>query len=64
MHVPEPGWQLMPGAQTTGVPRQMPATQASPVVHMLPSEQGVPSVRGVGAEQVPEPGLHVPARLH
>jgi hypothetical protein len=44
-------------------PAQFPLVQASPTVHAFPSSHVVPS-GALGFEQVPVPGLQVPATWH
>jgi hypothetical protein len=51
------------GGAVIADPKQLPAAQASLTVHALPSLQVVPS-GAVGFEQLPVPGLHVPATWH
>jgi hypothetical protein len=68
--VPVPGlqvpatWHWSLAEQITGLePVQVPDWQVSVWVHASPSEQAVP-FGAVGFEQVPVPGLQVPATWH
>ena len=67
---PEPGLhesfvQRLPSSQLGAAPGEHePLLQASGSVHASPSLHGVPFGRGVEAEQLPLPGLQVPAKLH
>src|SRR5437879_498064 len=62
-HVPAT-WHWSSAVQVTGLPpTQLSLWQVSVWVQALPSLHGVPLV-GVGVEQLPVAGLHVPATWH